>query len=210
MGFIAIEVPGILEVGAGTHLDVGGGTIWFLQIAKGFEEIRDDPRYAIYTIVVRVGLEVVIEALLVGFPIADVDNGGTDAGVGDEGDVIVRPSLKLGAASDLDGPGNDRAHHSRICRHRRISDGDKYRFVRRIPLARIVDGDSSHHAISDISGVDDNGGGLEIRRGVRGQLYGHRGRMVGIISGATSCEGDIIDVAIIEMEREGGGGAVGV
>ena len=69
--------------------------------------------------------------------------------MGDEGDVIVRPSLKLGAASDLDGPGNDRAHHRRICRHRRISDGDKYRFVRRITLARVVYGDSCHDTVGD-------------------------------------------------------------
>ena len=70
--------------------------------------------------------------------------------MGDEGDVIVRPSLKLGAASDLDRPGGDRTANNRggtPGRGRRDGDGDL--LVRRVALTGTVDTDGCHDTVGD-------------------------------------------------------------
>ena len=104
---IPVEMPCIFQVGASTYLNVCRSSILFLQPSQRFKEVGHNPRNA-SGLAIRIhperGIEVVVESLGVGLPVADIDNGGADPRIGDISNVIFCPPLECASAGHVDAP----------------------------------------------------------------------------------------------------------
>ena len=134
---IPVEMPCIFQVGASTYLNVCRSSILFLQPSQRFKEVGHNPRNA-SGLAIRIhperGIEVVVESLGVGLPVADIDNGGADPRIGDISNVIVCPINECASAGHVDAPcghcAKDCRNHPRWCGT--VPDGDLYRLAQRV------------------------------------------------------------------------------